>query len=94
MRTIFFLFIALLINSNQSKSQGWECQECPKRDLALFDLNVWQREPPPPGSGLDQADWLQMFMVAGGIFDALFNDDPSRECINFFFSNFCSSKII
>ena len=81
----FTFFLALtLISTTQVLPQGWECQDCPKRDLALFDLNVWQREPPPPGSGLDKADWLQMFMVAEGIFDALFNDDPSKECINFF----------
>jgi len=84
MRTILFLFIATIINSNQTKSQGWECQDCPKRDLAFFDLNVWQREPPPPGSGLDQADWLEMFMVADGILDGLFNDDASKDCINFY----------
>jgi len=84
MKTLFFIFITIIIYSSQILPQGWECQECPKRNLAFFDLNVWQREPPPPGSGLDQADWLEMFMVAGGILDALFNEDPSRDCINFY----------
>ena len=84
MKSLFFIFVTILVYTNQVLPQGWECQDCPKRDLAFFDLNIWQREPPAPDSGLDQADWLQMFMVAGGIFDALFNEDPSKECINFY----------
>ena len=76
MKTILFLFITILINSNQTKSQGWECQECPKRDLAFFQFDIWQKTAPPPGSGLDQADWLQMLMVADGVLHGLFNNDP------------------
>jgi hypothetical protein len=83
MKTLLIL-VALIVYSNILLPQGWECQDCPKRDLAFFDLNIWQREPPPPGSGLDQADWLQMFMVADGILDGLINQDPSRDCVNFF----------
>ncbi len=64
--------------------QGWECQECPKRDLAFFEFDIWQKTAPPPGSGLDQGDWLKMFMVADGVLDALFNEDPSKGCINFY----------
>jgi hypothetical protein len=79
MKNLIFLLTAIIINSIQAFSQGWECQDCPKRDLAIFDLDIWQREPPPQGSGLDQADWLGMFMAAGGILDALFNEDPSKE---------------
>ena len=84
MKSLFFIFITIIVYSSQILPQGWECQDCPKRDLAFFDLNIWEREPPSPGSGLDQADWLEMYMVAGGIFDALFNEDPSRDCINFY----------
>jgi len=84
MKSQLFIFITIIVYSNQIFPQGWECQECPKRDLAFFDLNIWQREAPAPGSGLDQADWLQMFMVADGILDALFNEDPSKDCINYF----------
>ncbi len=82
MKTLFFIFVTIIVYSNLILPQGWECQDCPKRDLAFFDLDIWQREPPEPGSGLDQADWLEMFMVAGGILDALFNEDPSNDCIN------------
>ncbi|MGB5893267.1 MAG: hypothetical protein WBG58_03750, partial [Ignavibacteriaceae bacterium] len=84
MKTLFFIFVTIIVYSNLILPQGWECQDCPKRDLAFFDLDIWQREPPEPGSGLDQADWLEMFMVAGGILDALFNEDPSNDCINFY----------
>ena len=84
MKSLFFIFITIIVYSSQILPQGWECQDCPSRDLAFFDLNIWEREPPSPGSGLDQADWLEMFMVAGGIHDALFNEDPSKECINYY----------
>ena len=82
MKTLIYIFLTIIVYSNQILPQGWECQECPKRDLAFFTFDVWQKEAPPPGSGLDQADWLQMFMVADGVLDALFNDDPSKDCID------------
>jgi hypothetical protein len=84
MKTLIFIFVTIIVYSNLILPQGWECQECPKRDLAIFDLDIFQREPPEPGSGLDEADWLEMFMVAGGMLDAFFNEDPSRDCLNFF----------
>ncbi len=73
MKALLFFIIIIVIYSNSILSQGWECQECPKRDLAFFQFDIWQREPPTPGSGLDQADWLQMLMVADGVLHALFN---------------------
>jgi hypothetical protein len=82
MNTFYFIFVTIIVYSNLILPQGWECQECPKRDLAFFAFDVWQKTVPPPGSGLDQADWLQMFMIADGVLDALFNDDPSIGCIN------------
>ncbi len=84
MKTLIFILVTIIVYSNLILPQGWECKECPKRDLAIFDLDIFQREPPEPGSGLNEADWLEMFMVAGGILDAFFNEDPSRDCLNFF----------
>ena len=84
MKTIHFILISVIIYSSPIIPQSWECEDCPKRDLAIFDLDIFQREPPEPGSGLDEADWLEMFMVAGGILDAFFNEDPSSDCLNFF----------
>jgi hypothetical protein len=81
---IFYLTFFLYGFYSTLFAQSWECQDCPKRDLAFFDLDIWQREPPTPGSDLSEKDWLEMFMVAGGILDALFNEDPSKECINFY----------
>ena len=84
MKTLHFILISVVIYSSPILPQSWECEDCPKRDLAIFDLDIFQREPPEPGSGLDEADWLEMFMVAGGILDAFFNEDPSSDCLNFF----------
>lgn len=84
MKSLFFIFITILVYTNQVLPQGWECQDCPKRDLAFFEFDIWQKEAPPPGSGLDQADWLKMLMVADGVLDGLFNEDPSKGCINFY----------
>ncbi|RKY93960.1 MAG: hypothetical protein DRQ13_08825, partial [Ignavibacteriae bacterium] len=64
MKTLIFIFVTIIVCSNNLLPQGWECQDCPKRDLAIFDLDIFQREPPKPGSGLNEADWLEMFMVA------------------------------
>lgn len=68
--------------------QGWECKDCPKRDIGLFDLDVWVEDPLTGGenyinSKLHQ-DWVELFMVAGGIHDVLFNEDPSKECITYY----------
>ncbi len=84
MKKFTFLLAFALITTTQVLPQGWECQDCPKRDLAFFQFNIWQKTAPPPGSGLDQADWLQMLMVADGVLHGLFNNDPSSECINFY----------
>ena len=84
MKSLFFIFITIIVYSSQILPQGWECQECPKRDLAFFEFDIWQKTAPAPGSGLDQGDWLKMFMVADGVLDALFNEDPSKGCINFY----------
>jgi hypothetical protein len=64
-------------------SSGWECEKCPRRDVALFDLDV--RVPQPgPGDSLSIADWLRLFLVAGGVHDKLVNEDPSKSCISFY----------
>jgi hypothetical protein len=84
MKSLFLIFITILVYTNQILPQGWECEECPKRDLAFFEFDIWQKTAPPPGSGLDQADWLKMLMVADGVLIGLLREDPSRECINFY----------
>lgn len=84
MKTLIFILVTITVYSNLIQPQGWECQECPKRDLAFFEFDVWQKQAPAPGSGLDQGDWLKMFMVGDGVLDALFNQDQSKDCINFY----------
>ena len=84
MKNLFFIFITLIVYSSNLLPQGWECQECPKRDLAFFQFDIWQKTAPPPGSGLDQADWLKMLMVVDGALNGLFNEDPSKGCIDFY----------
>ena len=84
MKTLSFLLFIIIVFTSQILPQGWECKECPKRDLVFFEFDIWQKTAPPPGSGLDQADWLQMFMVADGVLNGLFNYDPSKDCINFY----------
>jgi len=68
--------------------QDWECEDCPKRDIGLFDLDVWVDNPTetdssPVGQKLYQT-WVELFRVAGGIHYALFEDDPSNECIHYY----------
>lgn len=69
-------------------SQGWECEECPERDIGLFDLDVWIENPAKSDStdigNKKYKDWVQLFMVAGGIHNTLFNNDPSKECLNYY----------
>jgi len=62
---------------------AWECEKCPRRDVALFDLDVRVPQPGPEDS-LSIADWLRLFLVTGGVHDKLFNEDPSKSCISFY----------
>ncbi len=68
--------------------QGWECEDCPKRDIGLFDLDVWVENPLETDSSIfgrkKNQYWVELFMVAGGIHNALFDDDPSKECLNYY----------
>jgi hypothetical protein len=69
-------------------SQGWECKECPKRDIGLFDLDVWVPNPAELDSSIigriDSQYWVELFMVAGGVHEVLFNQDPSKECLKYY----------
>ncbi|MDT8374800.1 MAG: Ig-like domain-containing protein [Bacteroidales bacterium] len=69
-------------------SQGWECAECPKRDIGLFDLDVWIENPAEKDSSIigqfQHQLWVELFMVAGGIHEVLFNEDPSKECLIYY----------
>lgn len=77
-------FTILLLLSFSMLAQDWECKDCPKRKIGLFDLDVWVKNPANNPSDISQSDWAEMFMVAGGIHHALFNNDPSRECLNYY----------
>ncbi|MEJ2169955.1 MAG: hypothetical protein P8X90_31005 [Desulfobacterales bacterium] len=59
---------------------GYECQECPKRDIAVFDMVM---PPIEQDATLSYGDWLPMHLVGGGVLHALFEEDPSRNCLNF-----------
>lgn len=72
--TLIHLFVAL------QATAAYECQQCPKRDITVFGIAV----PPVEQDGmLSYADWMPMHLVGGGILNALFNEDSSRECLNF-----------
>lgn len=72
--TVIHLFVAL------QAPAAYECQQCPKRDIAVFGIAV----PPVEQDGmLSYADWMPMHLAGGGVLNALFNEDPSRECLNF-----------
>ncbi len=77
-------FTLLLFFFHSVLAQDWECKDCPKRKIGLFDLDVWVKNPANFPSDISQSNWVEMFMVAGGIHDALFNDDPSKECLNYY----------
>ncbi len=77
LNVLLFTFYSVL-------SQEWECEDCPKRKVGLFDLDVWLKNPANSPSQISYADWQELFMVAGGIHNSLFNNDPSKECLNYF----------
>lgn len=83
LRKILFITV-LLFSSSSLLSQDWECKDCPKRKVGLFDLDIWLKNPANVPSQISYSDWQEMFMVAGGIHNELFNSDPSKECLNYF----------
>ncbi len=72
-----------LLLSFQALAQEWECQNCPKRSVARFDLDVQISETDWQAMDKPMADYSDLYFIAGGAFNALFNDDPSRSCIRF-----------
>lgn len=74
-----FVSVLLLFVAVQAPA-AYECRQCPKRDIAVFGIAV----PPVEQDGmLSYGDWVPMHLVGGGVLNALFNEDPSRECLNF-----------
>ncbi len=89
MKRPFILFIVIILAlAHPAFAQGWECQDCPKRNVGLFDLNVMIENPVKDNqtySGNRQyQDWVELFMVAGGIHQVLFNEDPSNDCLDYY----------
>jgi len=87
-RYMRILWFALMLCSFYGFGQDWECEDCPKRHVGLFDLDVWvenplDTDPSPAGQKLYQT-WVELFQVAGGIHHALFENDPSKECIHYY----------
>jgi hypothetical protein len=76
------LFVMGLIHP--AYSQQWECNDCPRRSVALFDID---NQVPRPlwgeNNNLTFGDWIEFFFIAGGINDALMYQDPSQVCIAF-----------
>ena len=80
--------VILLCFSFPVFSQGWEFKECPKRDIGLFDLDVWVPNPAETDSSITgqiaHQNWVELFMVAGGVHQVLFNVDPRKECLTYY----------
>ena len=80
--------VILLCFTYSLLSQGWECKECPKRNIGLFDLDVWIKNPAEKDSSYtgqrQYQNWVELFMVAGGVHEVLFNEDPSKECLTYY----------
>lgn len=86
--TILVSVYTILCFSHPVFSQGWECEECPKRNIGLFDLDVWVENPAAKDSSITgqiaYQNWVELFMVASGVHEVLFNEDPSKECLTYF----------
>jgi hypothetical protein len=79
---IFILaFTLILLRFDHVFPQDWECEKCPRRAVVVYGVDV------PPAEDIGQSitpgEWMSMFMVTGSILSKLFNEDPSRECVNF-----------
>ncbi len=61
-------------------AQEWECQQCPGRSVAVFDV---AHPEPTSDVTLLTGEYLGMQMADGGLLTHLLQKDPSRECINF-----------
>jgi len=59
---------------------AYECQKCPKRDLAVFAIGA---PPLKQDAMLSYGDWYPMHLVTDGVYDVLFNEDPSKGCLTF-----------
>jgi hypothetical protein len=79
---IFFLSCSGII-----LSQSWECENCPRRSIGLFDCDV-QVPQPSWGDPLSLGDWLEFNFIASGINAELFSNDPSKDCLSFYDGQF------
>ncbi len=73
--------MGLLLGVLPSFAQDWECRECPKRTLGVFEVAV-----PPAGSDttLAYGDWAMMRMVSGGVLETFMDHDPGSDCLGFY----------
>jgi len=58
-------------------AQEWECQQCPPRSVAVFDV---AHPEPDSDATLLTGEYLHMTMAGGRVLHYLL-DDPSRECL-------------
>lgn len=69
-------------------AQEWECQQCPRRSVAVFDVAH-----PEPASDVTllTSEYLHMQLADGGLLTKLLREDPSRECIDFVSAGFAQA---
>ncbi len=89
MRTylMFFSIFLVCLLQLESFAQEWECEECPRRSIGLFDCDV-QVLQPSWGDSLSLNDWLEFNFIAGGIHEEMIYNDPSRDCLSFYDGQF------
>ena len=73
------LFLVAFLTALQSPA-AYECSRCPRRSVAVFAVAV---PPITQDAMLSYGDWYDMHLVGGGVYGALFNDDPSADCLDF-----------
>jgi hypothetical protein len=79
----------LLFSVWNTSAQSWECENCPKRSVGLFDIDNQVPKPVWGGGGnLTIGDWITFYFVAGGINEVLMYQDPSSECLTFYDGQF------
>jgi len=72
--------LAILLGAAPRAAWAYECQKCPKRDLAVFAIGA---PPLKQDDMLSYGDWITMHLVTDGVFEKLFNEDPSKRCLTF-----------
>ncbi len=86
-RLFFSAFAVFLFWSGIVNAQDWECEECPRRTIGLFDCDV-QVPQPTWGGTISLSEWLEFNFIASGINAEIFSNDPSRDCLSFYDGQF------